>query len=136
MFEKLELMLKKFEELTELIADQERWQKLVKEHSQMTPAIELYKKYLALQDSINECKEIIDDGSDADMTALAKDELNQAKKDEEQVVQDLKIALLPVDPNDDNNVIVEVRAGAGGEEGGLFGAELVRMYMRFAERMR
>ena len=99
MFEKLELMLKKFEELTELIADpeviadQERWQKLVKEHSQMTPAIELYKKYLALQDSINECKEIIDDGSDADMTALAKDELNQAKKDEEQVVQDLKIEI-------------------------------------------
>ena len=142
MFEKLELMLKKFEELTELIAnpeviaDQERWQKLVKEHSQMSGAIELYKKYLALQDSIKECKEIIDDGSDVEMMALAKEELNQAKKDEEQIIQDLKIALLPVDPNDDNNVIVEVRAGAGGEEGGLFGAELVRMYMRFAERMR
>lgn len=142
MFEKLELMLKKFEELTELIAapeviaDQERWQKLVKEHSQMSGAIELYKKYLAVQDSIKECKEIIDDGSDAEMTELAKEELHQAKKDEEQIVQDLKVALLPVDPNDDNNVIVEVRAGAGGEEGGLFGAELVRMYMRFAERMR
>ena len=142
MFEKLELMLKRYDELTgligdpDVIADQERWQAYVKEHSQMGGAIELYKKYLELQQNIKECKEIIDDGSDGEMTALAKEELAAAKKEEEQVVQDLKIALLPVDPNDDNNVIVEVRAGAGGEEGGLFGAELVRMYMRFAERMR
>lgn len=142
MFEKLEIMLKRFEELTdliaapEIIADQEQWQKLVKEHSQMTHTIELYKQYLAVQKNISECKDIIDDGSDSEMVALAKEELHQAQKDSEQLVQDLKISLLPVDPNDDNNVIVEVRAGAGGDEGGLFGAELVRMYMRFAERMR
>jgi len=142
MFEKLELMLKKFEELTEqiadpeVIADQSRWQKLVKEHSQMSGTIELYKKYLALEDSVKECKEIIDEGVDEEMCALAKEELAQANKDIEQTVKDLKVSMLPVDPNDDNNVIVEVRAGAGGEEGGLFGAELVRMYMRYAERMR
>lgn len=142
MFEKLEWMMKRFEELTkliadpEVIADQEKWQKLVKEHSQMEGTIELYKKYLAVQKNIEECKEIIDDGSDEEMTALAKEELHQAQKESEELVHELKVSLLPVDPNDDNNVIVEVRAGAGGEEGGLFGAELVRMYMRFAERMR
>ena len=142
MFEKLEWMLKRFEELTALIsdpdviADRDKWQQLVKEHSQMQGTIELYKKYLDLQKNIEECKEIINDGSDEDMTQLAKEELHSAQKESENLVHELKVSLLPVDPNDDNNVIVEVRAGAGGEEGGLFGAELVRMYMRFAERMR
>ncbi len=142
MFEKLEWMLKRFEELTalisdpEVIADRERWQQLVKEHSQMQGTIDLYKKYLDLQKNIEECKEIISDGSDEEMTQLAKEELHSAQKESENLVHELKVSLLPVDPNDDNNVIVEVRAGAGGEEGGLFGAELVRMYMRFAERMR
>ena len=111
-------------------------QQLVKEHSQMQGTIELYKKYLELQKNREECKEIISDGSDEDMTQLAKEELHSAQKESENLVHELKVSLLPVDPNDDNNVIVEVRAGAGGEEGGLFGAELVRMYMRFAERMR
>lgn len=142
MFEKLERMLKRFEELTALIsdpdviADRDKWQQLVKEHSQMQGTIELYKKYLELQKNIEECKEIISDGSDEDMTQLAKEELHSAQKESENLVHELKVSLLPVDPNDDNNVIVEVRAGAGGEEGGLFGAELVRMYTRFAERMR
>ena len=142
MFEKLEWMLKRFEELTALIsdpdviADRDKWQQLVKEHSQMQGTIELYKKYLDLHKNIEECKEIISDGSDEDMTQLAKEELHSAQKESENLVHELKVSLLPVDPNDDNNVIVEVRAGAGGEEGGLFGAELVRMYMRFAERMR
>ena len=142
MFEKLEWMLKRFEELTALIsdpdviADRDKWQQLVKEHSQMQGTIELYKKYLDLQKNIEECKEIISDGSDEDMTQLAKEELHSSQKESENLVHELKVSLLPVDPNDDNNVIVEVRAGAGGEEGGLFGAELVRMYMRFAERMR
>lgn len=142
MFEKLEWMLKRFEELTALIsdpdviADRDKWQQLVKEHSQMQGTIELYKKYLELQNNIEECKEIISDGSDEDMTQLAKEELHSAQKESENLVHELKVSLLPVDPNDDNNVIVEVRAGAGGEEGGLFGAELVRMYTRFAERMR
>lgn len=142
MFEKLEWMLKRFEELTafisdpDVIADRDKWQQLVKEHSQMQGTIELYKKYLELQKNIEECKEIISDGSDEDMTQLAKEELHSAQKESENLVHELKVSLLPVDPNDDNNVIVEVRAGAGGEEGGLFGAELVRMYTRFAERMR
>ena len=89
MFEKLEWMMKRFEELTTLIsdpqviADREKWQQLVKEHSQMEGTIELYKKYLAVQNNIAECKEIIEDGSDEDMTALAKEELHNAQKESE-----------------------------------------------------
>ena len=142
MFERLKKMLERFEELTQLIsdptiiADQARLQKLCKEHSDLTRPVELYKKYLALTATIEECKEIIDDGSDRDMVMLAKEELSQANKDVEALIGEIKIALLPVDPNDDKNVIIEVRAGAGGEEAGLFGAQIVRMYMRYAERMR
>ena len=142
MFERLKKMLERFEELTQLIsdpaiiADQARWQKLCKEHSDLTRPVELYKKYLALTATIEECKEIIDDGSDKEMVMLAKEELSQANKDVEALIGEIKIALLPVDPNDDKNVIIEVRAGAGGEEAGLFGAQIVRMYMRYAERMR
>ena len=142
MFERLKKMLERFEELTQLIsdptiiADQARWQKLCKEHSDLTRPVELYKKYLALTATIEECTEIIDDGSDRDMVMLAKEELSQANKDVEALIGEIKIALLPVDPNDDKNVIIEVRAGAGGEEAGLFGAQIVRMYMRYAERMR
>ncbi|MGN0771309.1 MAG: peptide chain release factor 1 [Christensenellales bacterium] len=142
MFERLKKMLERYEELTTLIsdpaiiADQAKWQKLCKEHSDLTRPVELYKKYLALMAMIDECKEIIDDGSDKEMVALAKEELSQAHKEVEQLTGEIKIALLPVDPNDDKNVIIEVRAGAGGEEAGLFGAQIVRMYMRYAERMR
>ena len=114
MFEKLEIMLKRFEELTlaiadpEIIADQAKWQKLVKEHSQMSETIELYKKYLALQKSVEECKEIIADGSDEEMCALAKEELNDAHKQIEQTIKDLKVSMLPVDPNDDNLSLIHI----------------------------
>ncbi|MEG1609377.1 MAG: PCRF domain-containing protein, partial [Clostridia bacterium] len=142
MFERLELMLKRFEEITlllgqaEVIADQKKWQKLVKERAGMEEAVDLYKKYLALEKNIKECKEIIDESDDHEMIVMAKEELSNDIKSKEDTVEEIKIALLPVDPNDDKNVIVEVRAGAGGEEAGLFGAQIVRMYMRFAERMR
>ncbi len=142
MFERLKLMLARYEELAlligdpQVIADQARWQKLVKEHSDMEDAVNLYKQYLSVESNIKECLEIIDDNSDKEMVALAREELGGAHKDKERLIEELKIALLPIDPNDDKNVIVEVRAGAGGEEAGLFGAQIVRMYMRFAERMR
>ncbi|MEG1394404.1 MAG: peptide chain release factor 1 [Clostridia bacterium] len=142
MFERLKLMLERFDELTRLIgdpniiADQAKWQKLVKEHAAMEEPIALYKQYLANEETIAECLEILEEGSDKDMIALAKDELSDGREKKEKLVEALKVALLPVDPNDDKNVIVEVRAGVGGEEAGLFGAEIVRMYMRFAERMR
>lgn len=142
MFEKLEKMLARFKELEQLIgdsnviADQERWQKLVKEHSGMQNAVQLYLQYLGAQRDIAECEEIINVGDDKEMVALAKEEHSAALKNKERLIDELKIALLPIDPNDDKNVIIEVRPAAGGDESALFGAELVRMYMRFAERQR
>ncbi len=142
MFDKLEKMLARFKELEELIgdsnviADQERWQKLVKEHSSMEKSISLYLQYKKIVSDIEECEEIISSGEDKEMTLLAKEEHSFAMKEKERLTDELKIALLPVDPNDDKNVIVEVRPAAGGDESALFGAELVRMYMRFAERQR
>ncbi len=142
MFDKLENMKKRFDELTEkisdpsVIADTATWQKLVKERSGLEEPVNLYGEYQANESTISECREIIDDGSDKEMVALAKEELSSAQKKKEELTEQIKIALLPKDPDDDKNVIVEIRAGAGGDEAGLFGAELVRMYERFAERNR
>lgn len=142
MFEKLEGMKKKFEELTAkisdpaVIADTAKWQKLVKERSALEEPVALYDSYRANEETIEECRQIIDDGSDKEIVALAKEELSGAQKKKEELTEELKIALLPKDPDDDKNVIIEIRAGAGGDEAGLFGAELVRMYERFAERCR
>ena len=142
MFEKLEGMKKRFDELTAkisdpaVLADTAAWQKLVKERSALEEPVSLYDEYAANEATIAECREIIDDGSDKEMAALAKEELGAAVKKREELTENLKIALLPKDPDDDKNVIIEIRAGAGGDEAGLFGAELVRMYERFAERCR
>lgn len=142
MFEKLVNMKKRFDELTAkiadpaVIADTAAWQKLVKERSSLEEPVTLYGEYTANEDNIAECRSIIDDGSDKEMVALAKEELSAAQKKKEELTEQLKIALLPKDPDDDKNVIIEIRAGAGGDEAGLFGAELVRMYERFAERCR
>ncbi len=135
-------MKKRFDELTEkiadpaVIADTATWQKLVKERSQLEETVALYDEYRAVEENLAECREIIDDGSDKEMVALAKEELPAANRKKEELVEKLRIALLPKDPDDDKNVIIEIRAGAGGDEAGLFGAELVRMYERFAERCR
>lgn len=140
MFEKLELMKKRYYELEELIgkaeiiADQERWQKLVKEHSSLESVVRLYEEYMKNEATIKECLEILDDGSDKDMVTLAKEELNFAQKEKERLNEEVKLALLPKDPNDDKNIIIEIRGCAGGDEASLFGAELMRMYMRYAER--
>lgn len=142
MFDKLEAMKTRFDELTEkisdpaVIADTAAWQKLVKERSQLEDTVSLYAEYRAAEATVAECRGIIDDGSDKEMVALAKEELSAANKKKEELTEQLKIALLPKDPDDDKNVIIEIRAGAGGDEAGLFGAELVRMYERFAERCR
>ncbi len=142
MFEKLESMKNRFDELTvkisdpAVIADTATWQKLVKERSALEEPVNLYAEYRANEATVAECREIIDDGSDKEMVSLAKEELSEALKKREELTESLKIALLPKDPDDDKNVIIEIRAGAGGDEAGLFGAELVRMYERFAERCR
>lgn len=142
MFERLETMKSRYYELEKLIGDpatianQKEWQKLVKEHSSLEKAVVMYEKYLKNEESIIECQEILDDGSDKEMTALAKEELSLNHKLRDELITDLKVALIPVDPNDDNNVIIEIRPAAGGDEAALFGAVLVRMYMRYAERKR
>lgn len=142
MFEKLERMLARYKELEGLISDnsvicdQERWQKFVKEHSALEKPVTLYLQYLKVLNDIKECEELLEIGDDKEMVALAKEEHSIAVKERDKLTGDLKVALLPVDPNDDKNVIIEVRPAAGGDESALFGAELVRMYMRFAERQR
>lgn len=142
MFERLETMKSRYYELEKLIGDpatianQKEWQKLVKEHSSLEKAVVMYEKYLKNEQSIIECQEIIDDGSDKEMTSLAKEELSLNNKLRDELITELKVALIPVDPNDDNNVIIEIRPAAGGDEAALFGAVLVRMYMRYAERKR
>lgn len=141
MFEKLKLMKERFTYLTdeiskpEVIADRELWQKLVKEHSDLETVIEKYDEYLAAEKSFEEAKELLSSGDD-ELKELAKAEFEEYKEKTEQLTGELKILLLPKDPNDGKNVVIEVRAGAGGEEAGLFGAELVRMYKRYAERHR
>lgn len=142
MWEKLKQLKEQYDRLTEqvsdpaVIADTEKWRAAVKERSAIEPAVQLYERWLANEKTVAECREIIEDGSDKDMTALAKEELSSALAAGEKLEEELKYELLPKDPDDDKNVIVEIRAGAGGEEAGLFAAVLLRMYTRFAERMR
>ena len=141
MFERLQLMKQRFEELTDLIgnpevvARQEEWQKLVKEHALLQPIMDKYEEYLAVEDDMSACQEMMA-GDDKEMKELAEVEYYDLKDKKEKIIEELKILLLPKDPMDDKNVIIEIRAGAGGDEAGLFGMELVRMYHRYAERMR
>lgn len=142
MFEKLKALKQRYEELTALmadpkvIADRALWQKYVKEHSALTEIIEKYEQYLAAEAAWEECKAIIAAGEDAELVALAKEEMAERADEMQRLTEELKVLLLPKDPNDDKNVIMEIRAGTGGEEASLFGADLLRMYMRFAERQR
>ncbi len=119
-----------------VIARQDEWQKVAKEHSALSEIVANYDAYLAAEKSLSECDEILANESDKDLLALAEEEKADAAKRMAELKDALKIQLLPRDPNDDKNVIVEIRAGTGGEEASLFAAVLMRMYMRFAERMR
>lgn len=141
MFERLRLMKERFLILTDLIgnpevvARQDEWQKLVKEHALLQPIMDKYDEYLAMDEDMKQCQDMMD-GDDKEMKELAEIEFYELKEKKENVVGELKILLLPKDPMDDKNVIIEIRAGAGGDEAGLFGMELLRMYHRYAERMR
>jgi peptide chain release factor 1 len=142
MFDKLEFIEEKFEELglkisdPEVINDQKLWQKLMKEHSDMAPIVEKYKAYKAVVAGIAEAKSLMRESDDEEMRELAKMELSELDAELETVSYELKMLLLPKDPNDDRDVILEVRAGAGGDEAGLFAAELLRLYIRYAENRR
>lgn len=142
MFDKLEFIEERFEELglkisdPEVINDQKLWQKLMKEHSEMAQIVEKYKEYKSAKQGIEEAKEMLQESNDEEMRELAKMELSDLESTIEETELELKKLLLPKDPNDDRNVILEVRAGAGGDEAGLFAAELLRLYIRYAERQR
>ena len=142
MFDKLSKMKEHYLELTDRLADpaviarQDEWQKVAKEHSALSEIIANYDLYLAAERSLAECEEILSSESDRELLALAEEEKADAEKRMQALKDTLKIQLLPKDPNDDKNVVIEIRAGTGGEEASLFGAVLMRMYMRFAERMR
>ena len=142
MFDKLEdLRIRLDEILNELqepdvANDQHRFRKLMKEQNDLTPIVEAYNEYKECKQAIEDSLEMLEEESDEEMRELAKEELNDNKKRVEELEQELKILLLPKDPNDEKNVIVEIRAGAGGDEAALFAAEIYRMYMHYAESQR
>ena len=142
MLNKLEVLEDKYKDLSEKIADpeiindQKVWQKLIKEHADLEPIIMKFREYKEVKNSIAESKEILQEESDEELRELAKMELAEMEDKVEPIENELKILLLPKDPNDDKNVIVEIRGGAGGDEAALFAGDLFRMYSRYAERKR
>lgn len=142
MFDKLEDLLRKFEEIMNELSEpsvaenQERFRALMKEQSDLTPIVNSYKEYKKCNQDIEDSLAMLDEESDEDMREMLKEELAEAKKRVEELEHELKILLLPKDPNDDKNVIVEIRAGAGGDEAALFAAEIYRMYVHYAEGRR
>ena len=142
MFDRLEDLIRRYEELMlelndpSVANDQQRFRKLMKEQSDLAPIVEAYKEYKQCKETVEESLMILDEESDEEMRELAKEELNIAKDRIEELEKELKILLLPKDPNDDKNVIVEIRAGAGGDESALFAAEIYRMYVHYAESRR
>ena len=140
MFEKLMEVEKRFEEINRLVCEPEvvsdlpKYTALMKELKHLTPVVEKFREYKKVLKSCDDCREMLEDAAlDDDLAAMAKEELEQSKKQEEQIKEELKILLLPRDPNDDKNVIIEIRGGAGGEESALFAGVLFRMYSMYAE---
>ena len=142
MFDRLEDTLVRFEELLSMLSepdvanDPKRFQKLMKEQADLAPIVEAYKEYKVNKQNIEDSLAMLQEENDEELRELAKEELAESKEKVEELEQKLKILLLPKDPNDDKNVIVEIRAGAGGDEAALFAAEIYRMYVHYAESKR
>ena len=142
MFDRLEDLLHRYEEIMnelnepDVTANQERFRALMKEQSDLTPLVEAYREYKKAKQDEEDSMALLEEESDEEMRELLKEEHADAKKRIEELEQELKILLLPKDPNDDKNVIVEIRAGAGGDEAALFAAEMYRLYVKYAERRR
>ncbi len=140
MFQKLDDVEKRYEELTikisdpEVIAKTNEWQKLMKEHSDMTPIVEKYREYKKIELNYKEAKEMLESETDKEMKDLAEVEMLEAKEKLPEIEEELKFLLIPKDPDDDKNVICEIRGGAGGEEAALFAGTLFRMYSMYSER--
>jgi len=142
MFERLQELETKYLQLSEavsdpaIISDTNKWRNYMKEHSELSPIVDTYRDYKRLQESIADAKTLLEEESDNELRQLAKDELKESQEAIEQVTSDLKLLLLPKDPNDDKNVIIEIRGGAGGDEAALFANSLFRMYGHYAEGRR
>ena len=141
MFERLDQIEARYDELTQALAspetmnDSSKYQKTAKAHSEIAPIAEKYREYKELTRGITESKALLAEEKDADMRAYAQDELDQLELKVVNVEQELKVLLVPKDPNDEKNVILEIRAGTGGDEATLFADEMFRMYSRYAETM-
>ena len=139
MFERLDQIEARYEELTsalatlEIIQDSAKYQKTAKAHSEIATVVERYREYKDLKKGIAESKAVLADQKDSEMRAYAQEELDNLEVRLARVEEDLKVLLLPKDPNDEKNVILEIRAGTGGDEATLFAAEIFRMYTRYAE---
>ncbi len=142
MFKKLDKILERYSKLNELvsnpdvISNMEEWKKYTKELSDISDTVEKYTEYKKVLKEQEDLKELLREEKDADMKALMEEEIQSCKEKTEKLVEELRILLLPKDPNDDKNVIMEIRAGAGGEEASLFAYELYKMYLKYAERNR
>ena len=139
--DKVQAVENKFMDLEQQISDpsviarQDEWQKLTKEHASLMPIVETFRKYKDITSTIDGDKEIIDDpDSDDDLIAMAKEEMNGLTKEQADLEDQLHVLMLPKDPRDDKNVIMEIRAGAGGDEAALFAGDLFRMYMKYIEK--
>ena len=141
MFEKLSFIEGKFKDLETQLADpallsnMTKWQQIAKEHADLKPIVEKYKEYTKNKQNLEEDKELIEIAEEEDMKEMLKEEISSLEKEIEKNEEELKILLLPKDPNDDKNVFIEIRAGAGGDEAGLFAGDLYRMYNMYAEKM-
>ncbi|ACV61027.1 peptide chain release factor 1 [Desulfofarcimen acetoxidans DSM 771] len=140
MFERLQKIEERYEELgdlmgdPEVMADHSRWQQYVKAHADMQDIVNVYREYRQLDQEVSDARELLKDKLDEDFREMVELELEELSEKKEELVQKLKLLLLPKDPNDDKNVILEVRAGTGGEEAALFAGDLFRMYTRYAEK--
>jgi peptide chain release factor 1 len=141
MIDKLQGIEDRYEKINELLCDpeivgnQEEYKKLMREQKNLAPVVEKFREYKKYNDTLTESKQLLDGGGlDKDFKELVQEEFEQAKEDVERCSEELKILLLPKDPNDDKSVIIEIRGGAGGEEAALFAGSLFRMYSMYAER--
>lgn len=137
---KLELIKQRYEKLSlalaepDAMADQAAWRAMVKEHADLSGIVQEYDAYLAVQQARADCRAMLEEHLDPEMREMVHAELDELTEREEKMLENLKVLLLPKDPNDDKDVIIEVRAGTGGDEAALFAADLLRMYLRYAER--
>jgi len=140
MLEKLDFLEEKYKDLNGKISDPDiinninEWQKYVKEHAEIEPIVMKYREYKEVTEQIEESKEMLNEKLEDDFKEMVKEELNELQKKQEELQEEIKFLLIPKDPNDEKNVIVEIRAGAGGDEAGIFAGDLFRMYSRYAER--